>query len=67
VVAHDGGTIIRFDDLSAAPHPLQWSMVFDRKGKLLKATHGAVFPTRYREHPVRTLALDQVNLPARQP
>lgn len=36
-----GGAIIAFTDLSATPRPMQWTMTFDRRGKLLKATHGA--------------------------
>ncbi len=55
-----GGAIIRFDDLSAAPRPMQWNMFFDRKGKLLKATHAPVYPIRYHERPVRTLDIDEV-------
>lgn len=38
-VANEGGAIIQFVDSSAAPHPMEWSMIFDRRGKLIKATH----------------------------
>ena len=34
-----GEEVIRFDDAAARPHPMEWSMVFTRKGKLIKATH----------------------------
>jgi hypothetical protein len=34
-----GGAIIRFADVAAAPHPMLWTMTFDGKGKLLKASH----------------------------
>ena len=34
-----GGAVIRFTDLSAKPHPMEWSLIFNGKGRLLKATH----------------------------
>ena len=34
-----GGAVITFLDVAAAPKPMEWSMTFDAKGKLLKATH----------------------------
>lgn len=34
-----GEEVIRFDDAAARPHPMEWSMVFTRRGKLIKATH----------------------------
>ncbi len=34
-----GGAIIRFTDLSAAPRPMDWTLIFNGKGRLLKATH----------------------------
>jgi hypothetical protein len=33
-----GGAVISFSDGSATPRPMQWTMTFDRKGRLLKAT-----------------------------
>ncbi len=33
-----GGAVIRFVDAAATPHPMAWSMVFNEKGKLVKAT-----------------------------
>jgi len=38
-VQSNGGATIRFVDVSATPRPMEWSMFFDPKGKLLKATH----------------------------
>ena len=38
-VPNQGGAIIRFTDGSAARRPMEWTMTFDDKGKLLKATH----------------------------
>ena len=35
----DGAEIIRFADAAAPPRPMEWTMTFTRKGKLLKATH----------------------------
>lgn len=34
-----GGAEIRFTDMSARPRPMSWSLVFNGKGRLLKATH----------------------------
>jgi hypothetical protein len=41
-----GGAVIAFTDVSAIPRPMQWTMVFDGKGKLLKATHSAAPKSR---------------------
>jgi hypothetical protein len=34
-----GGAVIEFTDAAAAPRLMQWTMTFDPKGRLLKATH----------------------------
>jgi len=34
-----GGAIVQFTDTAANPKLMQWTMTFDRKGRLLKATH----------------------------
>jgi hypothetical protein len=36
-----GGAVISFVDVAATPRPMQWTMTFNGKGKLLKATHAA--------------------------
>jgi hypothetical protein len=36
-----GGAVISFVDIAAIPRPMQWTMTFNDKGKLLKATHSA--------------------------
>jgi hypothetical protein len=36
-----GGAVIRFTDVAAASRPMEWTMTFNGKGKLLKATHSA--------------------------
>lgn len=38
-VNSDGGAVIQFADVSTAPKPMEWSMIFDARGKLVKATH----------------------------
>jgi hypothetical protein len=35
----DGGAIIRFDDVATPSRPMEWTMTFNGKGRLLKATH----------------------------
>ena len=35
----EGGAIVRFVDISATPHAMEWTLTFDSKGKLLKAAH----------------------------
>jgi len=34
-----GNVALSFAEASATPRPMEWTMTFDRKGKLLKATH----------------------------
>jgi len=34
-----GGAILSFTDVAAKPKPMEWGMTFDKKGRLLKATH----------------------------
>jgi hypothetical protein len=41
VIPMHGGAVIRFTDVAAIPRPMEWSMTFNGKGKLLKATHSA--------------------------
>jgi hypothetical protein len=35
----NGGATLSFTDVSAAPRPMEWTMIFDRRGTLLKARH----------------------------
>ncbi len=37
-----GGAIVRFTDLAAVPKPMEWTLIFNGKGRLLKAAHGPV-------------------------
>lgn len=52
VVNSDGGVIIRFADVSTSPHPMEWNMFFNPRGKLLKATHAPATVLRYRSREV---------------
>jgi hypothetical protein len=44
----NSGAVVSFADLAAAVRPMEWTMTFDNKGKLLKATHrpAAMIPTK---------------------
>lgn len=35
----DGGAVIQFADVATPSRPMEWTMTFDGKGRLLKATH----------------------------
>jgi len=35
----EGGAFVSFTDAAATPRPMEWTMTFDKKGRLLKATH----------------------------
>ncbi len=48
LITGDGGAIVRFADVSAVPHPMEWSMIFDAKGKLVKAEHTQATVIAYR-------------------
>lgn len=43
-----GDVILSFADVSAIPRPMEWTMIFSRKGRLLKATHkpAELIPTK---------------------
>ena len=59
-VTPGGGGIVRFTDLSAAPHPMAWVMTFDSKGKLAKASHAPAHVAHYQPHVVRTQEINDV-------
>ena len=40
-IPSSGGAVISFDDVSAISRPMKWSMTFDGKGRLLKASHSS--------------------------
>lgn len=39
-ISSAGDAVILFTDMSAKPRPMAWSLIFNSKGRLLKATHG---------------------------
>jgi hypothetical protein len=41
VIPMNGGAVISFTDVSTIPRPMQWTMTFNGKGRLQKATHSA--------------------------
>ena len=47
-ITSGGGAILSFADVSATPRPMEWTMIFDGKGRLLKATHkpAALIPVK---------------------
>ncbi|HEY1896092.1 MAG TPA: hypothetical protein VGG62_07470 [Terracidiphilus sp.] len=61
----DGGTIVRFADVSTNPHPMEWNLIFDSKGRVLKATHSPAYVVRFLPQPVRVLGINDID-PAHQ-
>ena len=43
-IPSNGGAVIQFLDDAARPKPMQWTMIFNGKGGLLKATHAPASP-----------------------
>ncbi len=41
VIPMHGGAVLSFTDVAAIPRPMNWTMTFNGKGKLLKASHTA--------------------------
>ncbi|MGB9408648.1 MAG: hypothetical protein WCA89_14010, partial [Terracidiphilus sp.] len=48
VIPMRGGAVIRFTDVAAISRPMEWTMTFNGKGKLLKATHSPAPKARER-------------------
>jgi hypothetical protein len=48
VIPLNGGALVSFTDVSAIPRPMLWTMTFNGKGKLLKATHSTAPKPRVR-------------------
>jgi hypothetical protein len=61
VKENNGGTIVRFADVSTNPHPMEWNLIFDSKGRLLKATHFPAYVVRFLPQPVRVLNIEDVD------
>ena len=62
-VSEHGGEILRFDDAAAIPRPMEWTMTFTPKGKLVKATHTAAPLLTARPVPQGTEALQTHPVP----
>lgn len=63
----DGGTIIRFADVSTTPHPMEWNLIFNSKGTLLKATHFPAYAMRSRPQTVRVLDVNDIDPTYKKP
>jgi hypothetical protein len=63
----DGGAIVRFADVSTMPHPMEWSLIFNRKGTLLKATHSPAAVVRVLPNIVPILSVQDVDPAHKQP
>ena len=56
-VSDGGGAVMTFDDVSVPARTTEWTLSFDRNGRLLKASHSAAQPIRVIEvqpNPVNT-------------
>jgi len=59
-----GNVILSFAEASAVPRPMQWTMIFDNDGKLLKATHAPAALTSARViHPTTTTVKENPVVP----
>ena len=63
----DGGTIVRFADVSTTPHPMEWNLIFDSKSTLLKATHFPAYVVRSLPHTVGVLDISDVDPAHKKP
>jgi hypothetical protein len=69
VIPLRASAIIQFTDVSTAPRDMEWTMTFDGKGRLLKATHSRApqvrtkiadcAPVKVEEKPVRPVVLTE--------
>jgi hypothetical protein len=67
VKTKDGGTIVRFADVSTNPHPMEWNLIFDPKGTLLKATHFPAYVVRSLPQPIRVLDINDIDPAHKKP
>lgn len=63
-IPNQGGAVIHFADTAAAPKPMEWTMTFDGKGRLLKAERKPA--TLLREHPVKQTVIEAKGKPLPQ-
>jgi hypothetical protein len=62
----NGGAIVRFADLRTS-RPMEWSLTFDSKGKLLKASHAPTYVAPYQPRVVPTHEINESAPTATQP
>jgi hypothetical protein len=58
-----GGAMIRFVDAAADPKPMEWTMTFEPKGKLVKATHSPAPMITPRAVPENSAVLEERPVP----
>jgi hypothetical protein len=66
-LTNDGGAIVRFADVSTMPHPMEWTLIFNRKGTLLKATHSPAAVVRALPNIIPILSVQDVDPAHKQP
>jgi len=59
LLSSEGGATIRFADISVSSKPMQWTMVFDARRKLIKASHSPAVIIGHGKRVVDTVNLDQ--------
>jgi len=58
-----GGAVIRFIDVAVPQKPMEWTLTFNAKGRLLKASHAPVAPMTARAVPATQIKTRQVPPP----
>jgi hypothetical protein len=65
-IPSDGDVTVSFAEASAVPRPMEWTMIFDRKGKLLRATRKPAELIQYKVlHPAPIVVKGNAIPPAR--
>jgi hypothetical protein len=59
-----GGAVIEFTDAALTPRLMQWTMIFDAKGRLLKATHVPLGLLKVNLLPATATAINGAPLPS---
>jgi hypothetical protein len=63
-ISSGGGAVIHFTDMSTVPRPMVWSLTFDRKGKLMKASHVSAGLSTEKAVPASTAEKNATPVPA---
>ncbi len=63
-VEQKGGEVMRFADVAAQPKPVEWTLTFNRKGKLVKVTHTRAPMRMVRPIPAKTSVTKTRMVPA---